>query len=214
MTIAVQEAPAGISERPMIVNDFTLNIATVNGSGSQTSNGVLLRALFKMGIPVTGKNLFPSNIQGLPTWYVIRLSKDGYLARRDGYEIVVCMNGAQLRRRHGRRGRRAASCSTMTRCPFAARRDDVTYYADAGQPAGQGSQPAVRPEGLHRQHGLRRACWPTCSDIDLAEIEAAVELELRRQGQADRAEHGHGRSGPSTGPRRTWPSRTPSVSSA
>ena len=58
-----------------VVNNFSLNIATVNGSGSQTSNGVLLRALFKMGIPVTGKNLFPSNIQGLPTWYIIRLSK-------------------------------------------------------------------------------------------------------------------------------------------
>ena len=106
MTIAVQEAPAEIGERPMIVNNFSINIATVNGSGSQTSNGVLLRALFKMGIPVTGKNLFPSNIQGLPTWYVIRLSKDGYLARREGYEIAVCMNGAHCRRRHGGRGAR------------------------------------------------------------------------------------------------------------
>jgi 2-oxoglutarate ferredoxin oxidoreductase subunit alpha len=67
-----------------VINDFVINVATVNGSGSQTSNGVLLRALFKMGIPVNGKNLFPSNIQGMPTWYLIRLSKDGYLAHRDG----------------------------------------------------------------------------------------------------------------------------------
>ncbi len=72
MSIGVKEAPTRAADTTPIVNDFCINIATVNGSGSQTSNGVLLRALFKMGIPVTGKNLFPSNIQGLPTWYLIR----------------------------------------------------------------------------------------------------------------------------------------------
>ena len=75
-----------------IVNDFSVTVATMNGSGSQTSNLTLLRALFKMGIPVSGKNIFPSNIQGLPTWYTIRVSKDGYLARRATHEIVVAMN--------------------------------------------------------------------------------------------------------------------------
>lgn len=78
--------------RSEIVNDFSLTVATMNGSGSQTSNLTLLRALFKMGIPVSGKNLFPSNIQGLPTWYTIRLSKDGYTARRETHEVVVAMN--------------------------------------------------------------------------------------------------------------------------
>lgn len=77
-----------------IVNDFSITVGTVNGSGSQTSNLTILRALFKMGIPVSGKNLFPSNIQGLPTWYTIRVSKDGFLARRDEYEVVVAMNPA------------------------------------------------------------------------------------------------------------------------
>lgn len=75
-----------------IVNDFSITVGTPNGSGSQTSNVTILRALFKMGIPVSGKNLFPSNIQGLPTWYTIRLSKDGYLARREEHEVVVAMN--------------------------------------------------------------------------------------------------------------------------
>ena len=75
-----------------IVNDFSIVVGTANGSGSQTSNATILRALFKMGIPVSGKNLFPSNIQGLPTWYIIRASKDGYTARRDEREIVVAMN--------------------------------------------------------------------------------------------------------------------------
>src|SRR5690554_1037835 len=76
------------------VNNFSITVATVNGSGSQTSNLTILRALFKMGIPVSGKNLFPSNIQGLPTWYTIRVNKDGFLARREEQEIVVAMNPA------------------------------------------------------------------------------------------------------------------------
>src|SRR5690606_5023980 len=75
-----------------IVNDFALMVATKNGSGSQTSNEVLIRSLFRMGIPVSGKNLFPSNIKGLPTWYTIRASKDGYIARRATTEIAVTMN--------------------------------------------------------------------------------------------------------------------------
>lgn len=79
-----------------VVNDFSIIVATVNGSGSQTSNTTLLRALFKMGIPVSGKNLFPSNIQGLPTWYTIRLSEDGFLARREAREVVVAMNPASF----------------------------------------------------------------------------------------------------------------------
>jgi 2-oxoglutarate ferredoxin oxidoreductase subunit alpha len=82
-------APA-VTDR--IVNEFSMTVGTMNGSGSQTSNLTLLRALFKMGIPVSGKNLFPSNIQGLPTWYTIRVSSEGYTARRETHEIVVAMN--------------------------------------------------------------------------------------------------------------------------
>src|ERR687889_557792 len=79
-------------DRPPIVNDFAIVAATVNGSGSQTANNTLIRAIFKMGIPVSGKNLFPSNIAGLPTWYTIRISKDGYIARREATEISVVFN--------------------------------------------------------------------------------------------------------------------------
>lgn len=75
-----------------VVNDFSIQVATVNGSGSQTANSVLLRAIFQMGIPVSGKNLFPSNIAGLPTWFTIRTSGKGYVARRRDSEIVVVMN--------------------------------------------------------------------------------------------------------------------------
>jgi len=77
-----------------IINKFSITVATVNGSGSQTSNLTLMRALFKMGVPVSGKNIFPSNIQGLPTWYTIRVNEDGHLARCEDQEIVVAMNPA------------------------------------------------------------------------------------------------------------------------
>src|SRR6185369_3913539 len=75
-----------------VVNDFSIHVATVNGSGSQTANNVLLRSIFQMGVPVSGKNLFPSNIAGLPTWFTIRASRDGWVARRGGHEILVVMN--------------------------------------------------------------------------------------------------------------------------
>src|SRR5690242_5541405 len=75
-----------------IVNDFSIQVATVNGSGSQTANTVLMRTLFQMGIPVSGKNMFPSNIAGLPTWFTIRVSKDGYVARRKEIDFLVAMN--------------------------------------------------------------------------------------------------------------------------
>ncbi len=81
-----------------VVNDFSITVGTVNGSGSQTANTTILRALFKMGIPVSGKNLFPSNIQGLPTWYTIRVNKDGFVARRDETEIMVAINPTSFAR--------------------------------------------------------------------------------------------------------------------
>jgi 2-oxoglutarate/2-oxoacid ferredoxin oxidoreductase subunit alpha len=77
---------------PIGVNNFSIIAATPNGSGSQTSNNAIARALFAMGIPTTGKNLFPSNIQGLPTWFIIRVSKDGYIGRRETAEVLAAMN--------------------------------------------------------------------------------------------------------------------------
>jgi 2-oxoglutarate ferredoxin oxidoreductase subunit alpha len=80
------------------VNDFVLKIATVNGTGSASANGLLLKALFRMGVPVTGKNLFPSNIQGLPTWYEIRANKDGYMSRTGRVDVMVAMNAQTYER--------------------------------------------------------------------------------------------------------------------
>ncbi|MEC8938604.1 MAG: 2-oxoacid:acceptor oxidoreductase family protein, partial [Candidatus Thermoplasmatota archaeon] len=74
------------------VNDFTINIATANGTGSQSANLILLHSMFEMGVPVSGKNLFPSNISGLPTWFIIRASDEGYQAPGDTTHVQVVMN--------------------------------------------------------------------------------------------------------------------------
>jgi 2-oxoglutarate/2-oxoacid ferredoxin oxidoreductase subunit alpha len=90
--LALGQEQGAMGARTRAVNNFSINVATVNGSGSQSANSVLLKSIFGMGIPVSGKNLFPSNIAGLPTWYTIRASKDGYVARTRDAEFLVAMN--------------------------------------------------------------------------------------------------------------------------
>jgi 2-oxoglutarate ferredoxin oxidoreductase subunit alpha len=80
------------------VNDFAFKVGTVNGTGSASANSLLLQSIFRMGIPVSGKNVFPSNIQGLPTWYEIRVNGDGYTARTPDFDLVVAMNPATYER--------------------------------------------------------------------------------------------------------------------
>ncbi|MGA2390491.1 MAG: 2-oxoacid:acceptor oxidoreductase subunit alpha [Candidatus Sulfotelmatobacter sp.] len=91
-TDIVPQGSGGQLGRNRIVNDMSIQVATVNGSGSQSSNTVLLRAIFQMGVPISGKNLFPSNIAGLPTWYTIRANKDGYIGRKKEIDFLVAMN--------------------------------------------------------------------------------------------------------------------------
>src|SRR6266513_1964725 len=91
LQVAPVETRSNDPER-QVVNDFSIQIATVNGSGSQTANMVLMRSIFQMGIPVSGKNMFPSNIAGLPTWYTIRASSKGYIARKKEVDFLVAMN--------------------------------------------------------------------------------------------------------------------------
>ncbi|HEU5440359.1 MAG TPA: 2-oxoacid:acceptor oxidoreductase subunit alpha [Ktedonobacterales bacterium] len=121
-------SPTEIEDSRPGVNNFTIVAATVNGSGSQTANNTLLRALFKMGIPVVGKNIFPSNIQGLPTWFSIRLSRDGFVARRETAEIVVAMN----RQTAAEDIANVASGGVViypTEWKLSEDRSDVTYYS-------------------------------------------------------------------------------------
>jgi 2-oxoglutarate/2-oxoacid ferredoxin oxidoreductase subunit alpha len=110
------------------INDFAIKLANPNGSGSASANGLIMQAIFRMGVPVSGKNLFPSNIQGLPTWYEIRVNKDGYTARSLTYDLIVAMN-AQTYARDVREVRSGGYILYDSSWPLDHKliRDDVTY---------------------------------------------------------------------------------------
>src|SRR5438270_4356703 len=110
-----------------IVNDFSIQVATVNGSGSQSANTVLLRSIFQMGVPVSGKNLFPSNIAGLPTCYTIRASKYGYIARKKEIDFLVAMN-AETAKEDVMSLAPGAACVYDEPLNLSSLRDDLTFY--------------------------------------------------------------------------------------
>jgi len=124
--ISVQDRVA-TSDQRHVVNDFSIQVATVNGSGSQSANTVLLRSIFQMGIPVSGKNLFPSNIAGLPTWYTIRASKDGYIARKKEIDFLVAMN-VETAQEDVMSLPAGAACVYDEPLNLSALRSDITFY--------------------------------------------------------------------------------------
>jgi 2-oxoglutarate ferredoxin oxidoreductase subunit alpha len=131
MSSVLTEAAAGAgASSGVVVNDFSLQVATANGSGSQTANSVLMRSIFQMGVPVSGKNLFPSNIQGLPTWFTIRASRDGYIGRKRELDVLVCMNPetAEEDVREVRAGAHVVYEKKLGLENPGKKRDDVTYY--------------------------------------------------------------------------------------
>jgi 2-oxoglutarate ferredoxin oxidoreductase subunit alpha len=121
---AVEASDAGAEP---IVNDLTIHVATVNGSGSQSSNNVLMRSIFQMGVPVSGKNMFPSNIAGLPTWFTIRANKDGWIGRKKEVDLMVCMN-AQTSREDVEALTPGSVCIYDAPLNCKAIRDDVTFF--------------------------------------------------------------------------------------
>ena len=127
MAINAQTQPK-VDTREPVINDFAFSVATKNGSGSQTTNNVLVMALFQMGIPVNGKNLFPSNIKGLPTWYTIRASKDGYTARKALTEIVVAYNDGTATEDVANLPPGGVCITTDKIARVIPQRDDISYY--------------------------------------------------------------------------------------
>jgi len=172
-----REVSPAIANREPIVNDFSITAATKNGSGSQTSNAVLLRALFKMGIPVSGKNLFPSNIQGRPTWYTIRLSKDGYTARRETTEIMIVLNPETALEDHQNT---APGGVFMYADDIAlpARRDDLHYYPIPVKELSRKyeSDPKLR---TYVANMVYVGAIAQLLGIDLSEIEAALMFHFK-----------------------------------
>ena len=152
------------------VNDFVIKIATVNGTGSASANSLLMKSIFRSGIPVMGKNYFPSNIQGLPTWYEIRVSKDGYVARSGKIDIMVAMNAETYARdlRDVAPGGYLLYDSTWPR-PALLRRDDITVI---GVPLAKLCNEAFK--GVRTRILMKNICYAgalaALLDLDLGKI--------------------------------------------
>lgn len=165
-----------------IVNDFNIHVATANGSGSQTSNMVLLRSIFQMGIPVCGKNLFPSNIQGLPTWFTIRVNKDGYIARREKNDILVAMNPetAQEDIRKQEPGTIAIYDEVLN---LSQRRDDLIFYPVPFDKLVKPVCPEARLRKLVRNM-IYDGVLARLLGIEMAEIENALKQQFKKKAKA------------------------------
>jgi len=165
-----------------VVNNMSIQVATVNGSGSQSSNTVLLRSIFQMGVPVSGKNLFPSNIAGLPTWYTIRANKDGYVARKKEIDFLVAMN------------QETARADVMSLAPSAAvlydeplnlssLRDDLVFYSVPYDKL----VATVCPEAKLRKlvkNMIYVGVVAKLLDIEMAEIEIAIRRQFAKKVKA------------------------------
>src|SRR5436305_12461637 len=180
--LGVQEKSTRTPQPGRKVNDFSIQVATVNGSGSQSANTVLLRSIFRMGVPVSGKNLFPSNIAGLPTWYTIRASKDGYIARKKEIDFLVAMNSE------------TAQDDVMTLAPGAAvlydeplqlnkLRKDLTFYSVPYDKL----VAAVCPDAKLRKlvkNMIYVGVVAQLLDLDMAEVEKALRKQFKKKQKA------------------------------
>jgi 2-oxoglutarate/2-oxoacid ferredoxin oxidoreductase subunit alpha len=165
-----------------VVNNMSIQVATVNGSGSQSSNTVLLRSIFQMGVPVSGKNLFPSNIAGLPTWYTIRANKDGYIARKKEIDFCVAMNVE------------TAKEDVMSLAPGAAvlydeplklneLRSDLTFYAVPYDKLVAGVCPEAKLRKLVKNM-IYVGVVAKLLEIDMAEVEKALRKQFAKKVKA------------------------------
>ena len=182
-TAILDEKETGVAPRgPAVVNDFSIHVATANGSGSMSSNNILMRAIFQMGIPVSGKNLFPSNIQGLPTWFTIRTSKEGFIARRRDVGVLVCMN-PETAHEDVRTVAAGAAVIYEETLKLDALRDDVHFYP---VPFGKLVLDLVHDGKLRRlavnMIYVGVAAW--LLDIDMEEIERAVRKQFKTKEKA------------------------------
>src|SRR5215470_17083469 len=182
LDVGIQDRAGQVPQDRRITNDFSIQVATVNGSGSQSANTVLLRSIFQMGVPVSGKNLFPSNIAGLPTWYTIRASQEGYIARKKEIDFLVAMNAE------------TAQSDVMAMEPGSAvlydeplglnkLRSDLTFYSVPYDKL----VAAVCPEAKLRKlvkNMVYVGVMAYLLSLDLAEVEKALRKQFKRKQKA------------------------------
>lgn len=173
----------GATSSPPSLNDLSIRVGTVNGSGSQSANLVILRALYAMGIPCSGKNVFPSNIEGLPTWFHIRASAKGYVGHRLDPQILVCMN-AQTAADDVRAQRPGTVCIYRDDFDLDGIRDDVTFIAVPFQKLAEAAYPSDGKDKAYRDK-LRKVVNMVyvgvvayASGIEMEAVEAAIRREF------------------------------------
>ena len=181
-TDVVPQQSSGRLRQRRVVNDMSIQVATVNGSGSQSSNTVLLRSIFQMGVPISGKNLFPSNIAGLPTWYTIRANKDGYIARKKEIDFLVAMNPETAQEDVKSL---APGASVLYDEPLALDklRSDLTFYS---VPYDKLVAPACPEAKLRKlvKNMIYVGVVAQLLEIDLAEVEKAVRKQFAKKVKA------------------------------
>ncbi len=168
--------------RPPVVNDFSIQVATVNGSGSQSANSVLMRSIFQMGVPVSGKNLFPSNIAGLPTWFTIRASKDGYIARKAEIDFMVALN-PQTAREDALTVQPGGALLAEESLKLKGLRDDISFYEiPSNKLAGTVATDARLRKLLANMTYV--GVMAQLLDIDVVEVEKAIRKQFRTKPKA------------------------------
>jgi 2-oxoglutarate/2-oxoacid ferredoxin oxidoreductase subunit alpha len=181
-TDLASDARAHAPARQRAVNDFSIQVATVNGSGSQTANLILIRSIFQMGIPVSGKNLFPSNIAGLPTWYTIRANKHGYIGRKKEIDLVVALN-AETAQEDALTLEPGAAIVYDAPMKLEALRDDLTFYAVPFDKIVAAVCPDAKLRRLVRNM-IYDGVLAHLLGIDMAEMEKALNRQLGKKQKA------------------------------
>jgi 2-oxoglutarate ferredoxin oxidoreductase subunit alpha len=176
------DAPSRPAARGPVLNDFSIQVATANGSGSQSSNTVLLRAIFQMGVPVSGKNLFPSNIAGLPTWYTVRASKDGFIARKKEIDVLVAMNPETAREDVLALGPGAVVVHDAP-LALAQLRDDLVFYPVAFDKIVEPITTDAKLRKLLKNMAYVGVLARLLS-IEMAEVEAAIGKQFGKKARA------------------------------
>src|SRR5215469_5909144 len=182
LDVGIREQAAQTREGRRNVNDFSIQVATVNGSGSQSANTVLLRSIFQMGVPVSGKNLFPSNIAGLPTWYTIRANKDGYIARKKEIDFLVAMNSETAQEDVMSLASGAAALYDEP-LNLKSLRNDLIFYAVPYDKL----VATVCPEAKLRKlvkNMIYVGVVAQLLDIDMAEVEKAIRKQFAKKAKA------------------------------
>ena len=187
------QVPSAPENTKTLINDFSVEVATVNGSGSQTANNVLMRAIFQMGVPVSGKNLFPSNIAGLPTWFQIRANHRGYAARKHDVDLMICMN-AETAREDVAKLKPQALCLYDEPLKLNALRTDLNFFPVPFQQLVAASCPEPKLQKLVKNM-IYVGVTARMLGIDMEEVRKAISRQLKGKQKAIELNSGAAQAG-------------------